>query len=154
MPRYEEDSVPNYAQTMLLIVLSFIIPPLPIIMLSNNAIFTKECLISVILTLLGHIPGIIFSLYYILIEHPKRITRRSGRDGYIRIGDDDEIRPTPVVDGNPFIQEHGRQESLLDVSQNNESESMHPPPPNYEEIVGGSNGQKDSKLTGDNKVQY
>lgn len=154
MPRYEEDNVPNYAQTILLIVLSFIIPPLPIIMLSNNTIFTKECLISVILTLLGHIPGIIFSLYYILIEYPKRITRRSGRNGYIRIGDDDEIRPTPVVDGNPFVQEHGRQESLLDVPQNNESESMHPPPPNYEEIVGGSNGQKDNKQAGDNKVQY
>ena len=153
MPRYEEDNVPNYAQTILLIVLSFIIPPVPIIMLSNNSIFTKECLISVILTLLGHIPGVAFSLYYVLIEYPKRITRRSGRDGYIRIGDDDEIRPTLVVDSNPYAQEQERQGSLLDIPQN-ESESLHPPPPDYEEIAGGSNGQKDSKLAGDNKVQY
>lgn len=155
MPRYEEDNVPNYAQNILLIVLSFIIPPVPIIMLSDNSIFTKECLISVILTLLGHIPGVLFSLYYILIEYPKRITRRSGRDGYIRIEDEDEIRPNYATDSNQFAQEHqGTQGSLSNISQTNESESLHPPPPNYEDIVGGSDGQRDSKLAGDNKVQY
>ena len=158
MPRYEEDNVPNYAQNILLIVLSFIIPPVPIIMLSDNSIFTKECLISVILTLLGHIPGVLFSLYYILIEYPKRATRRSGRDGYIRIEDEDETRPIHATDSNQFAQDQQEtQGSLLNVPQNNESESLHPPPPpppNYEDIVGASDSQRDSKLAGDNKVQY
>lgn len=155
MPRYEEDNVPNYAQNILLIVLSFIIPPVPIIMLSDNSIFTKECLISVILTLLGHIPGVLFSLYYILIEYPKRVTRRSGRDGYIRIEDEDEIRPIHATDSNQFARDQQEtQGSLLNVPQDNESESLHPPPPNYEDIVGASDSQRDSKLAGDNKVQY
>lgn len=155
MPRYEEDNVPNYAQNILLIVLSFIIPPVPIIMLSDNSIFTKECLISVILTLLGHIPGVLFSLYYILIEYPKRATRHSGRDGYIRIEDEDEIRPIHATDSNQFAQDQQEtQGSLLNVPQDNESESLHPPPPNYEDIVGASDRQRDSKLAGDNKVQY
>ena len=117
MPRYEEDNVPNYAQNILLIVLSFIIPPVPIIMLSDNSIFTKECLISVILTLLGHIPGVLFSLYYILIEYPKRATRHSGRDGYIRIEDEDEIRPIHATDSNQFAQDQQEtQGSLLNVT--------------------------------------
>lgn len=153
MPRYEEETVPNYAQNVLLIILSLILPPLPIIMLSNNSIFTKECLISVILTLLGHIPGVFFSLYYILIEYPKRFTRQSGRDGYIRIEDEDEIRPTQVSHSDQFSQDHQEtQGSLLNISPDNESGSLRPPPPNYEDIV-GSNGQRDSKLTSDNKVQ-
>ncbi|CUM50811.1 unnamed protein product [Debaryomyces tyrocola] len=155
MPRYEEDNVPNYAQNILLIILSFIIPPVPIIMLSDNSIFTKECLISVILTLLGHIPGVLFSLYFILIEYPKRAHRHSGRDGYIRIEDEDEIRPIRATDSNQLAQDQQEtQGSLLNIPQDNESESPHPPPPNYEDIVGASDGQRDSKLAGDNKVQY
>lgn len=155
MPRYEEDNVPNYAQNILLIVLSFIIPPVPIIILSDNSIFTKECLISVILTLLGHVPGVLFSLYYILIEYPKRANRRLGRNGYIRIEDEDEIRPVHASESNQLAQDQQEsQRTLLNIPQNDGSESLHPPPPNYEDIVNASDGHRDSKLAGDNKVQH
>lgn len=165
MPDYNEDPVPSFAQRILLILLAFILPPLPIIMLSNNNVFTKECLISIILTLLGHVPGVLFSLYYILIEYPKRLSRLYGRGGYIRIeerGDEnDERAPSLGNGGQPLQQTNGSQEileSLLEPLANSKNGSSNDEvdqsqPPNYEDVVGSSDGHRDSKLSGDNKVQ-
>ena len=165
MPRYEDNTMPSYAQKILLVLLAFILPPLPIVVLSNNSIFTQECLISVILTLLGHIPGVLFSLYYILIEYPKRLARLYGREGYIRIEDEDEIRPSQFVHDGQLSQDPEESQAIdgpllvilpnyRDGDNNYESNQLEPSPPNYEDIVGASDNQRDSKLAGDNKVQY
>lgn len=167
MPRYEENNTPNFVQKVILIILAFILPPLPVFLITKNIFQTPEFFISVILTILGHIPGVLFALYYILVEYPKTIARADDREGYIRINNEDEIRATNNANDEIHSQEHrgdeqetgkvilGNNASIgQEDSTSSQSDQRQQPPPNYEDIVGSSNGNtRDTKQLGDNKVQ-
>ncbi|CAI5756330.1 unnamed protein product [Candida verbasci] len=121
-------------EQFILIVTAIILPPLSIFFAKRYSLVNKEFWISVILTLIGHLPGVIFVLYYLLyIEFPKN------RESYIRLNDEET-----------GLTEEGE-----------EAEEPQPPPesilaqheqdlPTYEEIV-----KKDTAYdVKDHKVQH
>lgn len=69
-------------EKLLLGALGFFLPPVPVFLLQKT-VFTKEFLVTVILTCLGHVPGVIFSFYFIFVEYPRK--------SYTRL--DDESHP-------------------------------------------------------------
>ncbi|ODV80442.1 uncharacterized protein CANTADRAFT_29841, partial [Suhomyces tanzawaensis NRRL Y-17324] len=150
----------NDAQRVLLVIMAFVFPPLPVFILKEYHVFNKETLIVVLLTLLGHIPGIIFALWYSLVEFPKA---NGQRDGYVRI--DEESGPTGPIsvsadDDDTVGSETGKQVAATRYTDNPGSSSAQGDgddvaPPDYEDIAGSSNlaPLADSKRGGDHKVQ-
>ncbi|CUM68225.1 uncharacterized protein PRCAT00005946001 [Priceomyces carsonii] len=139
-------------QKVILTLLAFIFPPLPVFMLNNYVVFSKEMLLSVLLTILGHLPGVLYSIFYIFVEFPKQ---NRSTEGYIQITDDEETniraapRSTTGENSSPSESRLGTSnvESAPLVQNSSEDE-----PPNYEEIAGSSKPNvRDSK---DNKVQH
>ncbi|ODV67489.1 hypothetical protein HYPBUDRAFT_152408 [Hyphopichia burtonii NRRL Y-1933] len=152
--------LPNQSQMIILAVLLFFIPPLPIFLLTapKYTILTKEFLVSVLLTLFGHVPGVLFSLYYVLIEFPRINADAYERaEGYIRLGDDEESqlvsneeeRPDPSRLGISQVQPPSNLDSHSNAGNTGE-------PPRYEDIVAPHEQQHpgDTKNGGDNKVQH
>ncbi|WEJ93959.1 hypothetical protein PSN45_001436 [Yamadazyma tenuis] len=148
-------------QKSLLCLLAFFLPPAPVFMLQKT-IFTKEFLVSVLLTLMAHFPGLLFSLYFIIIEYP--------RTGYVSAdtenqrhhhhdGDDNQPSSHAAASYSDFVPAVG------DYGSNSESPvpaggaegSSNAPPPTYDEVVPVEHqlqhGEADSKRSGDNKVQ-
>lgn len=155
---YQNGHVPNFTQQVILAILGFILPPLPIFLLTspNYTIFTKEFLVSVILTLLGHVPGVLFSLYFIFIEYARAHEGAGGpRDGYIRINENDEESQLRV--NNAGDNAHGNHQlGIANVQPpQHQAKTSEPEPPKYEDIAPSNNtATNDSKSHGDNKVQY
>ncbi|KAK6454745.1 uncharacterized protein RJT20DRAFT_137088 [Scheffersomyces xylosifermentans] len=161
------DSIPG---KVILIFGAFVLPPLPIFLLQDYSIFTKEFLVAVILTVLGHIPGTIYAVFFILVEYPRYIANTRNEAGYRRVPDDEEAllnaeESTSHEDDPPsgaipvfgisLPQQHEQpkvdqqfQESLVDTNEGL--------PPSYEAIAGPSTAPvvSDSKSEADNKVQH
>lgn len=162
---------PSDFQKLILVVMGIILPPLPVFLLLGNTIFTMEFLVSVLLTLLGHLPGVLFAVYFILVKFPQT----SRNEGYIRINDDenqlgvdsehtetghdsgiDAENQEPTQPRQHFgidDAEHGKighpgAKDSGDVKDSGDAQA----PPDYEDIVGSSNiaPLTDTK---DNKVQ-
>lgn len=152
------------AERILLGLLAFFLPPVPVFLLTKT-IFTKEFLVSVILTCLGHVPGVLFTLYYIYFEYP--------RDSYNRL--DNESRPGHRQGRNVAASGGGYTDNPEPESQNQvqapiEAPQVQPefdqvpapvegssdaPPPSYDDTVPKEQqlkqGEIDSKA--DNKIQ-
>ncbi|KAI5957530.1 hypothetical protein KGF57_003224 [Candida theae] len=78
-------AAPSPPEQFVLLLAAIFLPPLATF-LAQRTIFTKEFLVTVILTFFGHIPGSVFAIYFLFyIDFPSR-----GVEGYSRIGDDDE----------------------------------------------------------------
>ncbi|KAI5953905.1 hypothetical protein CANMA_004744 [Candida margitis] len=77
-------AAPSPPEQFVLVLAAVFIPPLATF-LAQRTIFTKEFLVTVILTFFGHIPGSVFAIYYIFyIDFPSR-----GVEGYSTIGDNE-----------------------------------------------------------------
>lgn len=149
----------NGTQTIILVILCFIFPPLPVFLLTENSLYTRELLLSVLLTILGHIPGVLFSLYYVLVEYPRRNGFYCCSQGYIRIeeheNDDPESRP--MESERSHAQETNYTEPQFEQapiagSVHGGGENINAEPPSYEEIA--SNNPFKPDLKPDNKVQH
>lgn len=143
-------------QNILLIGLAIVFPPIPVFLLDNYRALTKPMLITVLLTVFGHIPGVIFAIYYI-IEHEKFHSHHHHhhheRSQYSRLDDEQQIPETV-----PAVHNHVDHPPLAPVGRYTDDEidhSHHGEPPKYQDITeGGSKGQSDSKaVLGDHKVQ-
>lgn len=140
---------PTDFQKLVLLVMGVILPPLPVFLLQGNTIFTMEFLVSVLLTVLGHLPGVLFAVYYICVKYPQS-TRE---EGYIRIDDENQVG----FQDTPSDEPHSRQHFGIDDVDHGKSDAKpesagEQAPPDYDEIVGTSNiaPLTDTK---DNKVQ-
>ncbi|KAI5964633.1 uncharacterized protein KGF55_001702 [Candida pseudojiufengensis] len=106
-------TTPSNQEQFVLVLLAIFIPPLAICF-AKRSIFNKEFLVGLLLTLLGHLPGLIFSLYYLLcVYFPER---RGEVDGYTTIRDDEEHRlggndHDRNVGGDRHHNHHHRQEA-------------------------------------------
>lgn len=77
-------AAPSPPEQFVLVLAAIFLPPLATF-LAQRTIFTKEFLVTVVLTLFGHIPGSVFAIYFLFcIDFPSR-----GVEGYTRIGDDE-----------------------------------------------------------------
>ena len=130
----------------ILALMALILPPLPLFLMTapHYTLFTKEIFISVLLTLLGHVPGIIFSLYLIF-------TKDDIHDGFAR-GDGaatsllhDDVATHNHVDHPPTVPYQPYTDNAGGSSQ------PHDDPPQYAESTHPS--LADTKGT-DHKVQH
>ncbi|KAI5951716.1 hypothetical protein KGF54_004791 [Candida jiufengensis] len=88
---------PSNQEQFVLVLLAIFLPPLAICF-AKRSIFNKEFLVGLLLTIFGHLPGLIFSLYYLLcIYFPER---RGEVDGYTTLRDDEEHRLGGDNNGN------------------------------------------------------
>lgn len=151
-------------EKILLTIMAFILPPLPVF-LQQKTIFTKEFLVCLILTFMGHLPGTLFALYYIYFvqdfrENYTRIDEESETNGVAggRISGSD----SPHVENSAPVQRYTDEET--ETPQPESSVEVLPvegssdaPPPTYDESVPKDQQLKqseiDSKSSGDNKVQ-
>lgn len=149
-------------ELFLLFAMAIILPPLPIFLIDRN-IFSRNFIISCLLTLCGGIAGLIFSCYiiYLYLKHESIL------DGYTRL-DDDEEQQLHAHAGRQIEQEEHQQEQEQPTHSHrihHDEEHTQPDPnqiltasdlPSYDDIVGRSNGSeqpRDVKTTGDHKVQ-
>ena len=153
---------PSDFQKLVLVVMGLLLPPLPVFLLLGNTIFTMEFLVSVLLTLLGHLPGVLFAVYFVLVKFP----RTSRNEGYIRIDDDENqlgVDSETGHDSRIDVENQGptqpRQHFGIDDAEH--GKIGHPDakdsgdvqaPPDYEDIIGSSNIAPFTD-TKDNKVQ-
>ncbi|EGV60767.1 hypothetical protein CANTEDRAFT_128376 [Yamadazyma tenuis ATCC 10573] len=136
-------------QKSLLCLLAFFLPPAPVFMLQKT-IFTKEFLVSVLLTLMAHFPGLLFSLYFIIIEYP--------RTGYVSADTENQRHHHHDGDDNqPSSHAAASYSDFSPVPAGGAEGSSNAPPPTYDEVVPVEHqlqhGEADSKRSGDNKVQ-
>lgn len=138
----------NSAQKLFLSLMGVIFPPLPIFILKRYDIFNKEILVSVILTLLGHLPGVIFSIYYIYVLSDEIDEAPGASSGYTRLDDDNDS------DNLQASQSHHNELGISHVVRPEIIEGMNDEPPQYEAISGSGNQPRpDQKVFNDNKVQ-
>lgn len=142
----EDEEFPNRGQRFILCIAAIALPPLPVFLLSgpNYTVFTKEFLITLLLTVFGHLPGAIFALYFIFVVHPSRY-RRANSD-YISLPRDEESRVHHDEDERSPL-------GISRVSQPDEHHESLLVPPKYEDIVTEPPAVSDSKSS-DNKVQH
>lgn len=77
-------AAPSPPEQFVLVLAAIFLPPLAII-LAQRTVFTKEFLVTVVLTFFGHIPGSVFVIYFLFyIDFPSR-----GVEGYTRISDNE-----------------------------------------------------------------
>ncbi|KAK6197046.1 uncharacterized protein RJT21DRAFT_58859 [Scheffersomyces amazonensis] len=152
----------SHAERFLLILLAIVLPPLPIFIIKKYSIWNKEFLVSVLLTIFGHVPGAVFSIYYILVEFP-RSSLQTGE--YVRLPDDEERNITEsTTNANPTANDPAAP-SFGEASfppdndaehhyEANEGSSI--PPPSYDDVASASTSSYpvDSKQNLDNKVQH
>lgn len=133
-------------QNLLLIGLAVVFPPVPVFLLDNYRVLTRPMLITVLLTLCGHVPGVIFAIYYVL-DH-ESFKRRLG---YSRL-DDEQAVPNETttahnhVDHPPLAPVGHYTDEVSHINGGDE-------PPSYQDIGEGSSHGGDAKAHGDNKVQ-
>lgn len=148
MPDLESQSPADRSRSQLVLaIMALFFPPLPVFLLTgpNYTILTKEVLISILLTIFGHLPGFIFSLYIIY----KKDTRI---DGYTALEDDDSHRNDRSHSHSHHNHDHH--------SDNHSHQAISPPfhdlpkdePPQYDAIASSSNHVKVAD-TKDTKVQ-
>lgn len=147
---------PNFSQKILLVIMGLFIPPLPVFLLTgpNYTILTKEFFVTVLLTFLGHIPGVLFAIYYVLVEYPKTLHDPS----YTRIDEESRPRarvsPTPANGGYTDEPNNEIEVQAPAAGSSTSGPEVEAPPPDYEEIVDPKQREIDSKRVGDNKVQH
>lgn len=138
----------NSVQTLLLIVLACIFPPLPVIILNDYCVWNLLTLLVVLLTLCGHIPGIVYGVYFVA-THRGRLSRR---DGYQLLDD----RERDIPDGPSAGPSSGPSSSSGPKQQPAQATSHYIPTsgdllPSYDDVQGSSSSA--AKPT-DNKVQH
>lgn len=163
MSVYADSNNPNSCQKILLVAMGLFVPPLPVFLLTepNFSIWTMEFWITVVLTILGHVPGVLFAIYFVLIGFDKA---KAGREGYIVIDEERDLEANPQPESVPeFVPESAPEDpvpasqpelAISKVEAPEPTESNEPEPPRYEDIVSpDQHYQSDSKQSGDNKVQ-
>ena len=131
-------------QKIILILLAFILPPLPVLLLLEYNYKAGPFLVCVILTLLGHAPGVMFALYYILWQHSERLNQY-----YTRLHEDDELLYDQNDQDNERVVLGQTNSNTTQVYGINHS-TLVGPPPDYNEVV--ENG-KTTDFKADNKIQ-
>ncbi|KAI3402422.2 hypothetical protein KGF56_004830 [Candida oxycetoniae] len=92
---------PSPQEQFILIITALVLPPLAIFLAKKYSVTNKEFLISLVLTLFGHVPGSIFSVYYLVcIDFPS----------YTRLPDAEETPTDNEGDNHPSV---GVQEQRL-----------------------------------------
>lgn len=139
-PAFSQAELPDATQKLLLVLLGVFLPPLPIYLLSGPkyTVWTKEFFVAVLLTLLFFFGGFLYTLYFVCVLFPESRSQPNG-EGYFRIPEDLEHQSEPAAAPEACVPET--------VSS----------PPTYEESEGPSASReapKDTKFTGDNKVQH
>ncbi|EGW33643.1 uncharacterized protein SPAPADRAFT_50498 [Spathaspora passalidarum NRRL Y-27907] len=134
-------------EQFILIIAALVLPPLAIFLAKKYSIWNKEFLVSVLLTMFGHIPGAIFTLYYLwYIEFPQ-----SRQGGYNRLPDDDESRLGQQQEG--FYEDHDHhQESRVGAQEEGfyEPEQLKQPQPQQQGNAGSSSSRpQNDALAGD-----
>lgn len=157
--RSHEDVRPlNGAQTLILIILCFVFPPLPVFLLKENSLYSRELLLSILLTILGHVPGVLFSIYYVVVEYPRKNGFYCCSQGYIRIEDheneDPESRPMESESTHNEEPNYTNPEAQVqeETTHQGSSQNIHSEPPSYDEVA--NNNPFKSDLKRDNKVQF
>ncbi|KAL6452596.1 OSR8 Hydrophobic protein OSR8 [Candida maltosa Xu316] len=156
MSNEERSQPPSPQEQFILIVAAILFPPLPIFIVRRYNICNKEFIISVLLTILGHLPGIIFALYFLLcVYFPQQ-----GLEGYTRLPDDVEQQLHAESDAN--AEPHQRPHEVHRIHHDEEHTQPDPSQvltasdlPAYEDIAGPSAGTEHPRdVKGDNKVQH
>lgn len=152
-------------EKILLTLMAFLLPPLPVFLLQKS-IFTKEFLVCVILTLLGHLPGTLFALYFLFFgqdsrQDYSRIDEESSGNGGSHVSQSEPSAPQ-AINSTP-TQRYTDQEPEAPQQANASAHatpvegSSDAPPPTYDEAVPKEQqlrqSEIDSKRSGDNKVQ-
>lgn len=149
------NTTPSQQEQFILIVAAIILPPLAIFLSKKYSIWNKEFWISVVLTLIGHIPGAIFAVYYLLyVQYPQQ-----GVEGYTQLPDDVEQQL------HAEHQQELNQEQQQGIRIYHDEEHVQPKEnqiltandlPSYDDIVGSSEGTTEHRDVkgGDNKIQH
>lgn len=133
----EHSRIPTGGAKFVLALISFVFPPLTVLILKDYNVVNWEFLASIILTILGHLPGALFSLWYLLYGFPEEVHLSEGRDGYIRLPDEESAHQAISSEAAPIAPAPAEGTSA---------------PPTYAEIAAGHPEVSDSK--GDHKVQH
>lgn len=145
---------PTGLQKFILVLLALILPPLPILLVNNFKFSQRQFLFSVVLTIFGHFPGLLYSLYYLFFELPEGAFE-SNQEGYIRIQDEESAVPGRPVQAQSPPRQGGQKLGVAPHERPvngrvNEGSSSSENPPSYTDIV-DNNAPRDTK---DNKVQH
>lgn len=153
------NTTPSLQEQFVLIVAAIILPPLAIFLSKKYSIWNKEFWISVVLTLIGHIPGAIFAVYYLLcVQFPQQ-----GVEGYTQLPDD--VEQQLHAEHQQGLSQEQPQEQHQGIRIYHDEEHVQPKEnqiltandlPSYDDIVGSSEaptGHRDVK-GGDNKIQH
>ncbi|KAH3666275.1 hypothetical protein OGAPHI_004464 [Ogataea philodendri] len=147
---------------VLLYCLAFIFPPLPVFF--RKGFFSYELLIAMLLTILAHFPGLLYSVYIIydtsLITGSDRgVETRlraygQGNGEYEPLNDDPEAQPREVL--SPVPQRLGSQFHYQDSAPDAEpteatAVGSSANPPSYDDAI--KNSTSPPPLVGDHKVQ-
>lgn len=153
--------IPNGAAKIVLIIISFVFPPLTVLILKDFEFFNWELGVSVILTIIGGLPGALFSLWYLLFGFPDELAKFNEREGYVQLRDDEE-GPTGPATQNQSHNHHKQnqqttQQGPSDSSPLNASFGTGPVEggsdlPKYEDVA--TNGHRADVKSGDNKIQH
>lgn len=127
--------------TLLLLIMAIVLPPLPVFLI-NKTVFTKEFLVSVLLTILGHIPGLLFSFYYILIEHPKQTVRLDEEAALDHGHDHDNFTPRNQQSGYTDVEPQSPTQDPIESPIVGSSDA----PPTYNEVNSKPVDVKDNKV--------
>lgn len=131
-------------QKIILILLAFLLPPLPVLLLLEYNYKAGPFLVCVLLTLLGHAPGVMFALYYILWQHSERSNQY-----YSPLREDDELlydQSEPDTERQVLGQAHSNTTQAYGINHS----TLAGPPPDYNDVV-ESDRKTDTKA--DNKIQ-
>lgn len=95
-PRFAETPLPTTSQKYLLVLMAVFLPPLPIYLLSGpkHTIKTKEFFLSLLLSILMWLAGVLYAIYFICVAFPA-----SKNEGYFRL--DEEREPIAAARAQP-----------------------------------------------------
>ncbi|KAG7783432.1 hypothetical protein KL910_000052 [Ogataea haglerorum] len=147
---------------VLLYFLAFIFPPVPVFL--RKGFFSSELLIVVLLTILAHLPGLLYAVYIIYdtslvtgsdqgVESRIR-ARANGNGDYQALNEDTEAQPQPQTLVSPTPQRPAAQFHYEDISPDTPHEEALPQsssqPPSYSDAIKYS---VSPPPVGDHKVQ-
>lgn len=83
--------MPSTSQKYLLVLMAILVPPLPIYLLTGpkHTMKTKEFFLSLLLTILMYLAGMLYSIYFVCVAFPE-----SKNEGYFRLNDEER---QPIV---------------------------------------------------------
>lgn len=128
-------------QQVILCILGVLVPPAPVFIVQRT-VFTKEFLVCLILTVLAHLPGVLFAIYFVLVEY-------KGPE-YVPVDEEAaprSTRPTPIVGGNRVsYTDEPPTESTEPSGLTEPVEGGSEAPPSYDDVVPVPVDTKDNKV--------